>query len=91
MPKTPKHRKDLCRRSERGPNHWIFSWNGHGCMYVYHVLENLKEKREWWDSKTSSIETWILWNVPCATMVKGNSFVVGPENKVNRNFGFWGL
>jgi hypothetical protein len=39
--RCPKRRRDLRRRSERGPNRWIFAWNEHGCMDVmYHVPES---------------------------------------------------
>jgi hypothetical protein len=35
---------------------------------------------------TSPKVTWTLLNVPCATVVKGNNCVVGPENKVIHDF-----
>jgi hypothetical protein len=52
MPKTPKRRKDLRRRSE-GSLTVGFPWNGHGHMGVYHVPVSQEDKREWWDPMTS--------------------------------------
>jgi hypothetical protein len=46
-----------------------------------------EEKRERWDPMTSLKATWILMNLPRATVVVGDSCAVGPEGKVNRNFG----
>jgi hypothetical protein len=46
-----------------------------------------EEKREWWDPMTSLKVTWTLLNVPHATVVKGDSCAVGPENKVIHDFG----
>jgi hypothetical protein len=36
---------------------------------------------------TSLKATWTLLNVPHATVVKGDSCAMGPENKVIHNFG----
>jgi hypothetical protein len=60
-------------------------------MGVYHVPVSQEDKQEWWDLMTSSKVTWTLLNVPYTTVVKGNNCVVGPENKVNRNFRIWEL
>jgi hypothetical protein len=51
-------------------------------MSAYHVPVSREDRREWWDLKTSPKVTWTLLNVSCATMVKGDNCVVGPENKV---------
>jgi hypothetical protein len=56
-------------------------------MAKYHVPVGCKEKRERWDPMTSLKVTWTLMNVPPATVVKGDSCAVGPENKVTRDFG----
>jgi hypothetical protein len=69
----------------------VFAWNGHGRMNVYHVPVSQEDMREWWDPITSLRVTWTLRNVPRATVVKGDNCAMGPENKVNRNFGSRGL
>jgi hypothetical protein len=56
-------------------------------MNVYHVPVSREDRREWWDPMMSSKVTWTLLNVPRATVVKGDNCAVGPENKVNQNFG----
>jgi hypothetical protein len=57
-----------------------------GHMAKYHVPVGCKEKRERWDPMTSLKATWTLMNVPHATVVKGDSCAVGPEDKVIRDF-----
>jgi hypothetical protein len=44
------------------------------------------DMREWWDPMISLKATWTLLNVSHATVVKGDSCAVGPENKVIHNF-----
>ena len=56
-------------------------------MEMYHVPVGREEKRERWDPMTSLKATWTLMNVPHAMVVKGDNCVVGPEGKVNQDFG----
>jgi hypothetical protein len=56
-------------------------------MEMYHVPVGRGDRREWWDPMTSLKATWTLLNVPHATVVKGDSCAVGPENKVIHDFG----
>jgi hypothetical protein len=82
---TPKCRKDLRRRSGRSLTVGL-PWNGRGHMGVHHMPVSREDKREWWDAMTSPKVTWTLLNVPRATVIKGDSYTVGPVSKVNRNF-----
>jgi hypothetical protein len=55
-------------------------------MNVYHMPMSREDRQEWWDLKTSPKVTWTLLNVPHAMVMKGDSYVVGPKNKVIRDF-----
>ena len=55
-------------------------------MEMYHVPVGRGDRREWWDPMTSLKAMWTLLNVPHATVVKGDSRAVGPENKVIHDF-----
>jgi hypothetical protein len=56
-------------------------------MNVYHMPVSREDRQELSDLMTSLKVMWTLLKVPHATIVKGNNCVVGPEDKVNQNFG----
>jgi hypothetical protein len=55
-------------------------------MNAYNVPVSREDRQEWWDPMTSLKVTWTLLSIPHATVVKGDSCVVGLENKVIRDF-----